>query len=153
MISSGLVLAPSYAAALTFSKYTAKSTFTVPSAMKCPNGSLAPDNNVSKCLPLVSSSKSNNQSPQNANYKAQATYVQNGGTSFAGVVATQATQAHNTQNSQQASNAHQATQATQAHEPQPTKTSTTTPLQMPSTSKYTTPTLKVTPKYPLPKLP
>ena len=91
MISSGLVLAPSYAAALTF-KYTAKSTFTVPTAMKCPNGSLAPDNSVSKCPALVPS-KSDNQSPQNSNYKAQATYVQNGGTSYAGVIAQQATQA------------------------------------------------------------
>jgi hypothetical protein len=150
MISSGLVLAPSYASALTF-KYTAKSTFTVPTAMKCPNGSLAPDNSVSKCPALVPS-KSDNQSPQNSNYKAQATYVQNGGTSYAGVVAQQATQAHNTQNSQQASNAHQATQATQAHEPQSSKSSTPMPLQMPNTAKNTIPTLKTQPKY-TPKLP
>lgn len=154
-ISTGLVLAPTYASALTMPKYyNSKATFTVPStAMKCPNGSLAPDNNVSKCPPIVPSSKFNNQSPQNSNYKAQATYVQNGGISNAGVVAQQATQAHNTQNSQQASNAHQATQATQAHEPQTSKSNTPMQLQMPNTAKYTAPTLKVTPKNPAPKLP
>lgn len=153
-LSAGLVLAPTYASALTISKYyNTKATFTVPStAMRCPNGSLAPDNNVSKCPPIVST-KSNNQSPQNSNYKAQATYVQNGGMSNAGVVAQQATQAHNTQNSQQASNAHQATQATQAHEPQPSKSNTPMQLQMPNTAKYTAPTLKVTPKNPTLKLP
>lgn len=152
MITSGLVIAPSYA--LTLSK-TTKATFTLPPvAAKCPNGSLAPDNNVSKCPPLVPSTKSDNQSPQNANYKAQATYVQNGGRSFAGVVAQQASQAHNTQNSQQATNAHQASQAQQAHEPQPSKTgSTTTTLKMPSNTQYTAPTLKLMPKNPAPKLP
>jgi len=154
MISSVLVIAPLHASALTLPKITTKATFTAPSvAMRCPNGSLAPSNNVSKCPPIVPSSKSDNQSPQNSNYKAQATYVQNGGMSNAGVVAQQATQAHNTQNSQQASNAHQATQATQAHEPQTSKSSTSTPLQMPNNAKYTAPTLKVTPKYPAPKLP
>lgn len=154
-ISAGLVLAPMHASALTLPKSNLKTTFTIPStALRCPNGSLAPDNSVSKCPPIVSSSKSDNQSPQNSNYKAQATYVQNGGTSFAGVVATQATQAHNTQNSQQASNAHQATQATQAHEPQTSSKSTTpTPLQIQNNAKYTAPTLKVAPKYPAPKLP
>ena len=153
MISSVLVITPLSASALTFPKYNTKTTFTVPStAMRCPNGSLAPDNSVSKC-PALTPTTSNNQSPQNPNYKAQATYVQNGGTSFAGVVATQATQAHNTQNSQQASNAHQATQATQAHEPSTSKSSTPTTLQIPNNAKYTAPTLKVTPKYPAPKLP
>lgn len=120
--------------------------------MRCPDGNLAPNNNVSKCPPLTGSANSNNQSPQNPNYKAQATYVQNGGRSFAGVVAQQATQAHNTQNSQQATNAHQATQAQQAHENQPSKSSSPTPLKL-STAKYPSPTLKVTPKYPAPKLP
>ncbi len=152
IISSVLVVTPSYASALTFPK-SIKTTFIVPfTAMKCPNGNLAPDNNVSKCPPLVSSSKSNNQSPQNSNYKAQATYVQNGGRSFAGVVAQQATQAHNTQNSQQATNAHQATQATQAHEPQQSH-QTSTPLKFPSTTQYPAPTLKTIPKYTAPKLP
>ena len=154
-LSAGLVFAPTHASALTISKYyNTKATFTVPTtAMKCPNGSLAPDNNVSKCPAIVPSSKFDNQSPQNSNYKAQATYVQNAGASNAGVVAQQATQAHNTQNSQQASNAHQATQATQAHEPTTSKSSTPMPLQMPNNAKYTAPTLKVTPKYPAPKLP
>ena len=153
-VSAGLVLAPTHASALTISKYyNAKAKLTVPSAMRCPNGSLAPDNNVSKCPSIIPSSKFDNQSPQNSNYKAQATYVQNGGTSFAGVVAQQATQAHNTQNSQQASNAHQATQATQAHEPQTSKSNTPMKLQMPNNAQYTAPTLKITPKNPTPKLP
>ena len=152
-ISAGLVLTPTHASALTLPKSTSKAAFTVPAtALRCPNGSLAPDNNVSKCPALVTS-KTDNQSPQNSNYKAQATYVQNAGASNAGVVAQQATQAHNTQNSQQASNAHQATQATQAHEPQTSKSTTPTPLQLPNTAKYTAPTLKVAPKNPVPKLP
>ena len=54
--------------------------------------------------------KSDNQSPQHSNYTVWATYVQNGGSSFAGVV------------------------AHQAREPQLVKTSTTTPLQMPNTA-------------------
>ncbi|HZS73823.1 MAG TPA: hypothetical protein VFA69_04890 [Candidatus Nitrosotalea sp.] len=154
MISSVLIVTPLHASALTLPKSTSKATLTVPSiAMRCPNGSLAPNNKVSNCPTLVPSSKLDNQSPQNSNYKAQATYVQNGGTSNAGVVAQQATQAHNTQNSQQASNAHQATQATQAHEPQTSKSNTPTTLQLPNTAKYTTPTLKVAPKNPVPKLP
>lgn len=120
--------------------------------MRCPDGSLAPSNNMSKCPPLVKSTKSDNQSPQNPNYKAQANQVipQVPGNA---VVAQQATQAHNTQNSQQATNAHQATQAQQAHENQPSKSSTLNSLQMPNTVKYSAPTLKVTPKYPVPKLP
>lgn len=107
---------------------------------------------ICKNAPLVKSIKSDNQSPQNPNYKAQANQVipQVPGNA---VVAQQATQAHNTQNSQQATNAHQATQAQQAHENQPSKSSAPTSLQMPNTAKYSAPTLKVTPKYPVPKLP
>lgn len=152
-ISSGLIFTASYAAAYAYPKSISKTTFTIPSkAMRCPDGSLAPSNNVSKCPPLVKSMKSDNQSPQNPNYKAQANQVipQVPGNA---VVAQQATQAHNTQNSQQATNAHQATQAQQAHENQPSKTNVHTSLQMPSTAKYPAPTLKVTPKYPAPKLP
>lgn len=150
MVSSGLIITPSYAAALTLHTNTKGSVALPTKAMRCPNGTLAPNNNVSQCPPLVSSTKSDNQSPNNPNYKAQANQVipQVPGNA---VVASQATQAHNTQNSKQATNAHQATQAQQAHEVQ-SKPTTTTSLQMPNTAKYQIPTLKTSPKYPMPTL-
>lgn len=152
-ISSALIFSTSYAHAYMYPKSISKTTLSIQSkAMRCPDGNLAPNNDVSKCPPLTGSANSNNQSPKNPNYKAQANQVipQVPGNA---VVAQQATQAHNTQNSQQATNAHQATQAQQAHENQPSKSSSPTTLKMPNTVKYQAPTLKITPKYPAPKLP
>ena len=152
-ISTALIFSTSYAYAYTYPKSIPKTTLSIPSkAMRCPDGNLAPNNDISKCPSLTGSVNSNNQSPKNPNYKAQANQVIPLVPGNA-VVAQQATQAHNTQNSQQATNAHQATQAQQAHENQPSKSSSLTPLKLPTTTKYPAPTLKITPKYPAPKLP
>lgn len=47
IISCALIFSPSYAHAYTYPKSISKTTFTMPSkAMRCPDGSLAPSNNM-----------------------------------------------------------------------------------------------------------